>query len=175
MTTFALALAVAVAAVAAAKEAGARAKDEAAARAEAAAKAEAAAEAEVAAKAEAAAQEEVARLRAGGCAAGAEHKWQWHQGKSGSGRACFKCLEAQDMASGSGTPIWWCGVEERNRILAGGCPAGGSHAWEYPGGRKSGRICPRCGLTEDASGRICLLPQLLGNFGPATAYPRVTG
>ena len=56
-------------------------------------------------KAEAEAAEE-ARVRAGGCPAGGEHNWQWHQGRDGYGRACFKCLEVQDNATGE--KIWWC-------------------------------------------------------------------
>ena len=143
----------------------------------AAAKAKAEAEAQQLAAAEA----EEARVRAGGCRAGAEHKWQWHQGRDGYGRACFKCLEVQDNATGKA--VWWCAsVEERNRILAGGCPAdghpetrtGGGHNWETRNGTKgSGRMCTRCGQTEDSSGNIIMLPQLVGAFGPAKANPRL--
>ena len=141
----------------------------------AAAKLKAAAEAQ----AVAAVKAEVDRVRAGGCAAGAEHEWQWHQGTGGSGRACFKCLEVQDYTTGKA--IWWCAsVVERNRILAGGCPAEdpnqGSHAWEYRNGQKgSGRMCTRCGQTEGSDGTIILLPQLVGAFGPARANPHVGG
>ena len=154
-----------------------------------AAKKQAAAEAQAeqvkaAAEAEAlaAAKAEQARVLAGGCAAGGEHKWQVHTGSQGYGRACFKCLDVQDMATGE--KIWWCGtVEERKRILAGGCPAGGPfgdppdhHAWQYRNGQKgSGRMCTRCGQTEDSSGAILLLPQLVGAFGPAVGNPRAGG
>lgn len=133
------------------------------------------AKAEAEAQKLAAAKVEEARVRAGGCAAGAEHKWQWHTGRDGSGRACFKCLEVQDNATGKA--IWWCAsVEERNRILAGGCPADGSHTWETRNGQRgSGRACTRCGQTEDSSGTITLLPQLLGAFGPPKVNPRVGG
>ena len=124
-------------------------------------------------KAEAEAAEE-ARLRAGGCPAGGEHDWQWHQGRDGYGRACFKCLEVQDNATGE--KIWWCPADERKRILAGGCPAGGSHSWEYRSGQRgSGRMCTRCGQTENSSGAILLLPQLTGAFGPAVGDPRAGG
>ena len=118
-----------------------------------------------------AAEAEYARVRDGGCAAGAEHNWQVHTGRDGYGRACFKCLEVQDTATGE--KIWWCAnVETRNRILAGGCPADGSHAWETRNGQKgSGRCCTRCGQTEDSGGTIVMLPQLLGAFGPAIANP----
>ena len=118
----------------------------------------------------------------GGCAAGGEHKWQVHTGSQGYGRACFKCLEVQDMATGK--KIWWCStVDERKRILAGGCPAGGPfgdppdhHAWQYRNGQKgSGRMCTRCGQTELSSGEIILLPQLVGAFGPAVGNPRAGG
>ena len=153
------------------------AKKQAAAEAQAE-QVKAAAEAEALAAAEA----EQARVLAGGCAAGGEHKWQVHTGSQGYGRACFKCLDVQDMATGE--KIWWCGtVEERKRILAGGCPAGGPfgdppdhHAWQYRNGQKgSGRMCTRCGQTEDSSGTILLLPQLVGAFGPAVGNPRAGG
>ena len=153
------------------------AKKQAAAEAQAE-QVKAAAEAEALAAAEA----EQARVLAGGCAAGGEHKWQVHTGSQGYGRACFKCLDVQDMATGE--KIWWCGtVEERKRILAGGCPAGGPfgdppdhHAWQYRNGQKgSGRMCTRCGQTEHSSGEIILLPQLVGAFGPAVGNPRAGG
>ena len=118
---------------------------------------------------------EYARVHAGGCAAGLEHNWLVHKGTHGFGRACRKCLEVQDNATGEA--IWWCAsVAERNRILDGGCPAEdpnqGSHAWEYRNGQKgSGRMCTRCGKTEDSSGKMILLPQLVGAFGPATGNP----
>ena len=153
------------------------AKKQAAAEAQAE-QVKAAAEAEALAAAEA----EQARVLAGGCAAGGEHEWQVHTGRHGYGRACFKCLEVQDMATGD--KIWWCStVDERKRILAGGCPAGGPfgdppdhHAWQYMNGHKgSGRMCTRCGQTENSSGAILLLPQLTGAFGPAVGNPRAGG
>ena len=150
------------------------------------------------AEALAAAEVEKARIRAGGCPAGAEHKWQWHTGTHGTGRACLKCLEVQDTASSK--TVWSCSSDdERSRILAGGCPSrslhqyGGlgsgpaelsplEHAWTQgsdvaKGGQKgSGRMCTRCGLTEDSSGNIILLPQLLGAFGPVREEnPRLAG
>ena len=144
-------------------------KKQAAAEAQAK-QAKAAAEAQALAAAEA----ENTRVLAGGCAAGAEHNWQVHTGSDGNGRACFKCLVVQDMATGEA--IWWCAsVDERKQILAGGCPVGGGlppvhHAWESRNGQKgSGRCCTRCGQTEDSSGTIIMLPQLLGAFGPAIA------
>ena len=152
-----------------------------------------------AAKAEelAAAEAEVARLRKGGCAAGAEHEWQWHTGTDGAGRACFKCLEVQDYVTSE--TVWSCAsVDERNRVLAGGCPSGPlqrygglgggpaghpplDHAWEQgsemakDGEKGSGRMCTRCGQTEDSSGKMILLPQLVGGFGPVKVNPRLAG
>ena len=149
------------------------------------------------AEALAAAEVEKARIRAGGCPAGAEHEWQWHTGTHGTGRACLKCLEVQDTASSK--TVWSCSSDdERSRILAGGCPSrslhqyGGlgsgpaelsplEHAWTQgsdvaKGGQKgSGRMCTRCGLTEDSSGKVILLPQLLGAFGPVKVNPRLAG
>jgi len=143
-----------------------------------AAKKQAAANAKAEAEAQqpAAAEAEEARVLAGGCRAGAEHKWQWHQGRDGYGRACFKCLEVQDNATGKA--VWWCtSAEERNRIHAGGCPAVGTNRWHYweasTGTQALGRVCTRCGKTEDSDGNIIMLPQLLGAFGPAKANPRL--
>ena len=154
-------------------------------------------QAAAAAEALAAAEAEKARLHAGGCPAGAEHEWQWHTGAHGTGRACLKCLEVQDTASSK--TVWSCSSDdERSRILAGGCPSrslhqyGGlgsgpaelsplEHAWTQgsdvaKGGQKgSGRMCTRCGLTEDSSGKVILLPQLLGAFGPVKVNPRLAG
>ena len=147
-----------------------------------AAKKQAAAEAQAERVKAAAEADEQARVLAGGCAAGGEHKWQVHTGRHGYGRACFKCLEVQDMATGE--KIWWCStVDERKRILAGGCPAGGPfgdppdhHAWQGRNGQKgSGRMCTRCGQTENSGGAILLLPQLVGAFGPAVGDPRAGG
>ena len=151
--------------------------------------AEAKAKAAADAQALVAAEAEYARVRDGGCAAGAEHEWQWHTGTDGSGRACVKCLEVQDVVKNE--MVWSCAsVDERNRILAGGCPSrplqrygglGGGpvghppldHAWEQgsemakDGQKGSGRMCTRCGRIEDSSGTMILLPQLVGGFGPA--------
>ena len=122
---------------------------------------------EAEARAEQAAEQR--RIAAGGCEAGGEHEWQYHQGKDGTGRACFKCLEVHDLATGN--RIWWCGSkEERHRILTGGCPPGGQHIWSFRG---DGRCCDRCGFTETTGGAIKLLPQLLGAFGPPKANPRI--
>ena len=159
--------------------------------------AEAKAKAAADAQALVAAEAEEARVRAGGCAAGAEHEWQWHTGTDGTGRACFKCLEVQDYAKSE--MVWSCAsVDERNRVLAGGCPSrslrrygglGGGpvghppldHAWEQgsemakDGEKGSGRMCTRCGQTEDSSGKMILLPQLVGGFGPVKVNPRLAG
>lgn len=121
------------------------------------------------AEARAARAAEQQRIAAGGCEAGGEHNWQYHQGKDGTGRACYKCLEVHDLATGG--RIWWCeSIEERQRILDGGCPPGGAHNWSFLG---DGRCCDRCGFTETNGGQIKLLPQLLGAFGPPKANPRV--
>ena len=157
------------------------------------AKKQAAAEAQAVAAAEA----EVARLRKGGCAAGAEHDWQSHTGTDGSGRACAKCLEVQDYVTSE--TVWSCAsVDERNRVLGGGCPSrplqrygglGGGpaghppleHAWEQgsemakEGQKGSGRMCTRCGQTEDSSGNMILLSNLVGGFGPVKVNPRLAG
>ena len=114
-------------------------------------------------------EEERKRVAAGGCVAGGEHNWQYHQGTDGTGRACFKCLEVQDLATGQA--IWWCSTPElRQRVLEGGCPADGAHAWAMQNG---GRCCTKCGHTETSSGEIKMLPQLIGAFGPPKANPRV--
>ena len=149
------------------------------------------------AQAVAAVEAEEARVRDGGCAAGAEHEWQGHTGTDGPGRACKKCLEVQHSVKRE--TVWSCAsVDERNRILAGGCPSrplqrygglGGGpvghppldHAWEQgsemaKGGQKgSGRMCTRCGQIEDSSGKMILLPNLVGGFGPVKVNPRLAG
>ena len=149
------------------------------------------------AQAVAAVKAEVDRVLAGGCAAGAEHKWEWHQGTGGSGRACSKCLEV--WSEGTCETVWSCAsVDERNRILAGGCPSrplqryGGlgagppghpplEHAWEKGSGmakdgqQGSGRMCTRCGQIEDSNGKMILLPNLVGGFGPVKVNPRLAG
>ena len=154
-------------------------------------------QAAAAAEALAAAEAEKARLRAGGCPAGAEHEWQWHTGTHGTGKACLKCLEVQDTASSK--TVWSSSSDdERSRILAGGCPSGSlrqygglgsgpaelsplEHAWTQgsdvalDGRKDSGRMCTRCGLTEDSSGKVILLPQLLGAFGPVKVNSRLAG
>ena len=118
---------------------------------------------------QAANEAEKKRIAAGGCVVGGDHKWQYHQGTDGTGRACFKCLEVQDLATGQA--IWWCSTPElRQRVLEGGCPADGAHAWAMQNG---GRCCTKCGQTETSSGEIKMLPQLIGAFGPPKANPRV--
>jgi len=130
-----------------------------------------------AAEARAREERERQRIANGGCVMGGEHNWQYHQGKDGTGRACFKCLDVHDLATGK--PVWWCAsADVRQLIIGGGCPAtnGASHhRWMNSGPRSagSGRCCEACGFTESDSGEIKLLPQLLGAFGPPKANPRV--
>ena len=133
--------------------------------ADAAAKAAADEEARVAAEAAAKAKAEEWWHGTDQCPVGGEHCWSNYRGRQGSGRACSNCYETRDS---SNQPVWWCASRAlRDRIAGGGCPAGGTHTLvPYSGNRGSGACCDKCGFTKDANGKVLLLPQLLGAFGP---------
>ena len=125
-----------------------------------------------------------------GCLAGGEHEWRRYDGQRGSGRGCDKCFMCQDAvgrvtwrispalspeASSSAVKLLTAWRDELRRVsYEDGCIAGGEHAWldaSMTMLRLSapGKCCRQCGLVCDASGRRLVLPNMLGQFGPAVA------
>ena len=78
-------------------------------------------------------------------------------------------------ASSSAVKLLKAWRDELRRVsYEDGCIAGGEHAWldaSMTMLRLSapGKCCRQCGLVCDASGRRLVLPNMLGQFGPAVA------
>ena len=63
---------------------------------------------------------------------------------------------------------------ELTRVTAGnGCIAGGEHAWLDSNMTmlrltELAQCCKQCGVVKNAQGKLIVLPNMLGHFGPPT-------
>ncbi len=112
------------------------------------------------------ADETTATLDLRGCLGGGEHEWISYRGRRGSGKVCRHCYETR---TNDNRATWWFANDaERQRVLAGGCPAGGGHQWEVHNKRagfKPPWMCTKCGIVQNAAYETIQLPNLAGQWG----------
>lgn len=125
------------------------------------------------------------------CLAGGEHVWRPYDGQRGSGRCCERCFMCQDALHrvlwrispplaeettgdtvNEGPKILATWRQELERVINGdGCIAGGAHAWLDSNMTmlrltSPAKCCKQCGVVRDDQGRLVVLPNMLGHFGP---------
>ena len=129
------------------------------------------------------------------CLAGGEHCWRDHEGQTGLGRACERCLRTEDTqckptrvvfkiqpqcectqpTAVSILELWR--AEMKRCSIDGGCVAGGEHCWVDV--RKTlvrltgdGRCCQKCGLIESV---VSPLVAALGEKPAILCLPNLIG